>query len=475
MTNVKTIFLNASWMTVSQVISSILAFIWTLFTARYLGVNDYGILGAALSLSGLFGAICDVGTMYYASRAICVDLSCEQEYMDKCVSLRFILGGVYFSLVILSLIVLGWNNYMMIICLIFAVHQFFSSFKSLLVISFQAHEEMKYQALMYIISNIMTFIFIFAVIFTNYGLLGISLAYVLGNFIGLAYVLLVLKKKFVFPKFSFDLKFYKLLLMGGLPFALNAVFYAIYYSIDVVMLNQMSTTYSVGLYNAAYKLVDIFGLFYAVYVATIFPVMSKMFKNDKCALNLSLTKSIKYLSFITIPLSVATMIYATDMISFCFGSKFAEADVVLSMLVWSVCFLFINGATVTTLNASNKERSVTVMYILTSMFNVVFNLILIPMYDVYGAAFTTILSDLFLVILSIYVLYKINLLPDIHLVYDLLKITFASLIMGVSLYMLNLNMWFAIPVGIIIYLVLIILIKFLDDDDKYVLKQVLGK
>lgn len=475
MVEVKRIFVNASWMTISQVISSVLAFIWTLFTARYLGVNDYGILGAALSLSGLFGAVCDVGTMYYAVREISVDLEREQKFVDNCVSLRFILGAIYFALTILALIVVGWNSYMVVICLIFAVHQFIGSFKSLLVISFQAHEEMKYQALMYIISNVLTFIFIFVIIFGDFGLFGLSLAYVVANFLGLVYVLLVLKKKFIFPKFSFDLPFYKVLIMGGLPFALNAIFASIYFSIDVVMLTQMTNTYVTGLYNSAYKLVDIFSVLYAVYTATIFPVMSKLFKDDKNVLSLSLAKSIKYLSFFTIPISFAVLIYATDMIVFCFGQEFSEAGTILVMLVWSICFLFMNGATVTTLNASNKEHSVTIMYILTAMFNVIFNLILIPEYGVYGAAFTTILSDIFLLILSIYVLNKIRLLPDVHLILDLLKISIASIVMVICLYLLNLNMWVAIPIGIIIYLIVILLIKFFDDDDKNIIKQVIGK
>ena len=115
------------------------------------------------------------------------------------------------------------------------------------------------------------------------------------------------------------------------------------------------------------------------------------------------------------------------------------------------------------------------MYILTSIFNIVFNLILIPKYNIYGAAFTTILSDIFLLILSIYVLYKIDLLPNIRLIYDLLKISIASIIMGICLYVLNLNLWLAIPVGIIIYLIVSIVIKFFDDDDKYIIKQVIGK
>ena len=34
---------------VSQIIASICGFIWTVVIARYLGVNDYGVLGFAIS------------------------------------------------------------------------------------------------------------------------------------------------------------------------------------------------------------------------------------------------------------------------------------------------------------------------------------------------------------------------------------------------------------------------------------------
>ena len=59
--DIRTIFANMSWLATSQIITSILAFFWTIFTARYLGVNDYGILGFVVSLSAMFAIISDLG------------------------------------------------------------------------------------------------------------------------------------------------------------------------------------------------------------------------------------------------------------------------------------------------------------------------------------------------------------------------------------------------------------------------------
>ena len=36
-------------------------------------------------------------------------------------------------------------------------------------------------------------------------------------------------------------------------------------------------------------------------------------------------------------------------------------------------------------------------------------------------------------------------------------------------------MWVALPVGIIIYFAAIYIFKFFDDDDKYIIREILGK
>ena len=472
---VRHIFANMSWLMVSQIINSVLAFIWTLIIARYLSVSDYGIFGTANSFIVFFGVLADFGICSYLVREIAIDFDSENEYMNTALSLKVFLCIFYMSTIIISMIILGYDSYLFTISLLFAIENLFKTFFLLMFSSFQAHEMMKYQAIANIILSVWSFILVVAVTFTDYGLYGIVVAFILANAFTLIYSSYILFKYYVDYKWVFDLKQYKHLIISGLPFALTSVFYIIYYSIDMVMLNQLNGAYITGLYNSAYKLISVLTLFYTVYSSVIYPVMSKLFKDADLLLHFSFNKSIKYLLLVTIPLSIATLFYSSDVIILCFGTQYVEAAPVLQILIWTVSFLFANGACSMLLNSSHKEVSVTKVYFFAAIFNILLNLILIPRYSVYGAAFATVLSEIFILILELYMISRINQLPNNHLVHDLLKIIVASIIMGIVLYYLQLSVWLAIPVGIIVYFAVFILIRGLDDDDKLIIGQIIGK
>ena len=77
--------------------------------------------------------------------------------------------------------------------------------------------------------------------------------------------------------------------------------------------------------------------------------------------------------------------------------------------------------------------------------------------------------------MQIYVIYKLGHRPDKKLYVDLIKIVIGSAILGIALYFLNLNMWIAIPVGIIIYFAVVYILRVFDNDDMYVIKEILGR
>lgn len=475
MSQVKTIFKNMSWLLISQIIASICAFIWTVLMARYLGVSNYGIFGFATSFTAILAVTVDLGINTHVIRHVATDYDSAPKYLGNAMPLKSIFSIFTMILTLIILILMKTDELTLTVTLLFAIEMIIKSFISLLNGSFQAFEEGKYQGIGSTLLHVILLIFILITIFTDFGLIGISISYILANVITFIYTYYAFKNNIAKPKFEFDLEFCKKITILSLPFAVIGLLYTIYYSIDIVMLTNMVGSYASGIYNATYKLISVLTLFYSVYTAVIFPVMSKFFNNDESMLLISFEKSIKYLMLIIIPIAIATVLYSTDIIHLIYGHKYDAASSVLSILIWTVCLLFISGATNSLLNASHKEVAVTKIYAIAAVFNIVLNFFMIPYFSYNGAAITTVLSDLLIVIIQFYIIYKIGHRPNKKLYHDLIRVILASAILGIALYFLHLNMWVALPVGIIIYFATVYLLRFFDDDDKYIIKEILGK
>ncbi len=475
MSQVRTIFKNMSWLMISQLITSIFGFIWTILLARYLGVSGYGILGFAFALTGILGFTMDWGISAHIVRHISTDYGSASKYLGNAIPLKclFACGTVILTLIIL--ILLRSDEVTFTVTLLFSIEMIIKLFIGLFDGSFQAFEMGKYQAISNTLLNIILLVFLLITIFSDLGIYAISISYLLANAIALLYSYHVFCKNITKPAFEFDKKFCKTIFLASLPFAATGFLYSIYYSIDVVMLTNIIGDYPTGIYNATYKLISVLTLFYSVYGAVIFPVMSRFYQNDEKLLVISFEKSLKYLMLAIIPIAIATMLYSTDIIHFIYGHQYEEASSVLSILIWTVCLLFITGAGNTLLNASYKEVTITKLYMIAAVFNIVLNFFMIPVLSYDGAAITTVLSDILIVVLQSYIIYKLGYRPDKRLYFDIGKICIASVILGVILHFLHLNMWVALPVGIIIYLIMIILLKLFDDDDKYVIREILGR
>ena len=117
----------------------------------------------------------------------------------------------------------------------------------------------------------------------------------------------------------------------------------------------------------------------------------------------------------------------------------------------------------------------TKIYAIAAVFNTVLNFFMIPYLSYNGAAITTVLSDILIVALQTYAIRRIGHKANKKLYSDLTKIIIGSAVLGIALYFLNLNMWVALPVGIIIYFAVVYILRVFDNDDMYVIKEILGR
>jgi len=92
---------NTGVQVVSQFTTLILGFLYTMYSARYLGTEGFGILTFALALTALFGVFADMGLQTLAVREIARDESLSGKYLGNIAGMKAILAVIAFGLIFL--------------------------------------------------------------------------------------------------------------------------------------------------------------------------------------------------------------------------------------------------------------------------------------------------------------------------------------------------------------------------------------
>lgn len=264
MNQVKSIFKNTSWMTVSQAVTSLCAFIWTIIIARYLGVSDYGVVSFAISFTSLTIVIMDLGMSIYTTRELSRDKNQLSRYVNNVVPFKVLLSIILFLVTWVILYLMGYNVLTIEVTLIFTIEMFFMSMVNLFNGVFQAFEELKYQSIGTILNSGFLLLGILITIGLNLGVIAVAGSYTIAYLIFLIYMFIKYVQKFGVPGFEFDLSFWKDIIIKSAPFGLSNFFYSIYFSIDIVMLSYLSGDYATGIYKSAYNIITVFTAFYLV-------------------------------------------------------------------------------------------------------------------------------------------------------------------------------------------------------------------
>ena len=475
MNQIRTLFKNISWVTTSQIITNLCAFFWTVIIARYLGVVQYGILSFVISFTILIGIGEDLGITTYSTRELSRDKNKTSKFLNNIIPIKIILSIFLLMITVLMTILLGYDNLIVKLTFIIFLETIFISLYNFLSSVFQSHENLKPSSIGLILCSLLLLSLTIIISIFDLGIISIALAYAFSYFVCLIYVLIKITNDFGKIRLEFDLKFWKNILLKSLPFGLTMIFYTIYFSIDVVMISWLSNDYSTGLYNAAYKIISVFTAFYVIYQFVIFPLMSKLYTEDTNLLKLSFEQSFKYSLLILLPIIIGIYFYSPYLITLIYNAEYAPASIPMQILIWTIIFLFINGVATSLLNSIGKEYDVTKIYIIAAFFNIAMNYMLIPKYTYIGASIATVLSEILILGLMMYSISKTDYKPDISLLKTILKLVICGIILAIVLYYANISLCLAIPIGFLVYLISLIITKSIDETDKYIIKELLGK
>lgn len=181
---------------------------------------------------------------------------------------------------------------------------------------------------------------------------------------------------------------------------------SIYINLDIVMLGFMKDDSEVGYYNAAVKIKTVLTQLVTSLGAVLMPRLSYYIAQDNLiAFRKMVAKALNFVLLSAGSFSLFFIIYAKDSILLLSGKEFLGAVLPMQILMPTVLLIGISNVTgIQILTPTGREKEVLYSVVAGAILNLSLNAILIPKIASKGAAFSTLLAELVVVMLQAYFL-----------------------------------------------------------------------
>ncbi|MFZ2410000.1 MAG: flippase, partial [Candidatus Methanoperedens sp.] len=387
------------------------------------------------------------------------------EYAGNIMAMRLLLSIAGFILLLLLVSLLNIPNETKYLVLLFGTGFFPGAI--LLDWAFQGVERMEFIALSRLLTVCLYIILLVSVVkgTGQLGLVPVFLA--LSNLTTALFLIYSFKGSYKTIPFCFNWPLWKKLFMDALPLGISLILVQMIYYIDTVVLGFIRTEVEIGYYNAAYKIiifcVGIAGNFFE----SIFPLMSRTYYSDRKQFRTIQTFNVRLMMATSIPLVVGGTLLSSEIIATIYGDQYSGSVAVFKLLIWVPAIIYMNTVYAWGLWAMDRHPLYLKIVAFQLTINIVSNVIFIPYWGIYGAAWATILSEL-----SGFPLYYLYFSREIQLpilASFAIKPLLASLVMAGLLWLLKgiscLSIYMIIFIGIITYIISMLLLKGINKNE----------
>jgi len=441
-----------------KVVSTILGLFSIALITRYLGQSGFGEYTTIIAFLTFFAVMADLGLTLVTVQMISSPREDENKILNNLFSFRLVSIVLLLGLAPIIVQIFPYDRIVKIGVLITAIYFVFPALNQILVGLFQKKLSMDRAALAEIISRLVLITGIFIAIKWQTGLKGILVVTIISSLASfICHYFFALK--YVRIKLEFDWAIWKKAFSYAWPIALTIIFNLIYLRADILILSLFKSSNDVGLYGAAYRIIDVLTTLPFMFAGLILPILTTAWLEKKYLyFHKVLQKSLEIMTITALPLIVGAQLLAEPVMIFIAGPEFSESGVILKPLMIGVAAIFIGTMFSHAAIAMHKQKKLIGFYAFTSISSLLAYLIFIPKFSYLGAAWVTVYSEVLIAILCVYCVFKYS--RFIFKLKTFFKSLLASLVMGGFIYLLS-NVYQNSLSGLILIIILAIILYFL--------------
>jgi len=418
MFELKTLYRHTSHYLAGSVFVLLLGFVSFPIFTRLLSVEEYGLMSLVIKIAVMFTVFSKLGLQnsvlrFYEENRSSPDTSVHRKYF----STLFFGAGLAGSLMAALFLVAVWGTPHSLITpkvkglLVFAgALIFIRTMQSMASAFLQAEGRTRAYNAVQIAVRVSSIILIVALLFAwKNGAMGFLAGTVIVEGIAVLVMSFIFWQERLLDIRSFDAGFFKASVVFGLPLVCYEVASVLLDSGDRVLIQHFLGAKDLGYYSAAY---NISGYLQQTLMTpmnlALFPVYMKLWvTKGKDQTETFLSKSLDHFTLFATWIVCVVTITAHDAIKFLASQKFQEADRLLPLLVAGLMIYAIHIFFNAGLLIHKKTLTMARLVAYACIVNIFLNVLLLPRIGMIGAAWATLLSFAFLVVLIAHSSYRL--------------------------------------------------------------------
>lgn len=417
----------------SRVIGIALNVIAFSLLTRYLSPKGFGDFSIVIAFVQVFASLSELGLSIVALQFLSEDKRKNRERdFQVLFTLRTVCAGIILLIGSGIALFFPYSYELKIGIAIIAVSFFISSLSQFISLLYQVKLSMGIPFFADLIAKIILVIGIPLVFVFHGGLLSVFIIVVLNNLLQLC--VLFFHSKTFFPfRFVWDTEIVRETCVRCWPLALSSFFTLLYFKSDTIILSLLTTSEHVGIYSAAYRVLEVLISFPALFIGLVFPFLSKSWsRGSSQEFSHYYQKAFDFICLLAVPLFIGTLFTARDVMIFISGNDYFESGTILMILIIGTFFIFFGSLYTNIIPILHQQKKMLVGSALAATGGIIAYILTIPIYSYWGAAWTTVGIEIFVTIVSFCIVtWKTKYIPSLV---PLGKICCASLCMGLFLY-----------------------------------------
>lgn len=406
--------------------------------SRYLGPEEFGHYQVVIAFLLLLN-LTDLGISTISARHLSTGEHDPDRVLGNVLAIRVALSVVSMALVIMVALVANYTRAEREAIAVASLSFPFMLLSSTYTAIFVARLRMEYAAIASVAQALTSLALMAAVAATNGGLIRMLVAYDAG-FLANSIVCLYFARKFVRPSLSIDRQLARTILRDTAPLGAAIVLTSVYGRIDIVLLRSFTDGDSVGYYGFAYRAVDLAAPLSFLFIASVFPLLSRYHADgDGAEFRQLYQRSHDLLTMFGLSILTMVILFARPIVEVVGGDAYEPAVTSLRILSMAFGLIWLSNLADYGLIAVGQQRLSLVIASIGLVVNLSSNAVLIPLYGSEGAAVATVLTELAVLAPAVIMLGRyMGGVPSFWVAWRMLPVAILS---GAIVYLLNLP-WF---------------------------------